>query len=331
MALATGFWSFKTFAAAIELDLFTQVSRVGAATVEDLGAMLGLQQRPADLLLAACASLGLLDKDADRYRNSPLAEEFLVSDRPYYFGGFVRYLDQREYPAWHRVVEALRTNRPLTWDPDRQDSMFSAEDPVVMELFWEAMHSISIFTARALAEAYDFTGHSRLLDVGGGSGAYPIELCGRYPDLAATVLDLPHVCEIAAGKVTAAGLDKRIDIVCGDFLAPAPLPGGYDVFILSSILHDWDERTGRDLLAKCHAALPERGVVLICELVLNPERTGPPAAALMGMNMLVELVGGKNYSETEYTNWLIAAGFTSIRVLPLIAAGANAVIIAAKE
>jgi len=328
MQLTAGFWGFKTFAASIDIGLYDLLDQRRGATVDEVAKALELRHRPADLLLAACASLGLLDKHADRYLNSPLADEFLVTGRPRYFGGYVRFCDQREYPAWHRVTDALRTDRPVTWDPDTQDSVFSAEDPVMLELFWEAMHSISVSTAQTLAQVHDFTTHTRLLDVGGGSAAFPIELCQRYPHLSASVYDLPHGCRIAEKKIRAAGLDHVIGTVGGDFLRDDTLPGGHDVALLSMILHDWDEPTGRSLLRKCRAALPADGTLLICELLLNDERTGPPSAALMGMNMLVESVGGKNYSGAEYTTWLSEEGFTSIQITPLDTAGANAVITA---
>ncbi|MBM9624546.1 methyltransferase domain-containing protein (plasmid) [Streptomyces zhihengii] len=330
MQLTTGFWSFKSFAAAVELELFTQLSLQGPSTLQEVASVLELEERPTDLLLAACASLGLLEKTGDRYRNATVAEEFLVVGRPYYFGGFVRYCDQREYPAWHRVVEALRTNKPTTWDPKVQDSPFAAEDPVMMALFWEAMHSISTFTARSLGDAHDFAESRRILDVGGGSGAFTIELCRRHPHLTATVFDLPHVCGIAKGKITEAGLGDTVDTTSGNFLSDDPLPDGYDVILLSMILHDWDEETNRQILDKCYAALPPGGALIVCELELNPERTGPPAAALMGMNMLIETTGGKNYSQTEYETWLVDAGFEHPSHIPLEAAGANGALIAVK-
>jgi hypothetical protein len=328
MRLVSGFWSFKTFAAAVELGLFSRLADGKTITVEEAVAEFDLAERPADTLLAACASLGLLERSGAGYRNTDLAEEFLVAGRPYYFGGLVRYCDARTYLPWHRIGEALRTDQPLTWDPDTQESMFETEDPQLLALFWEAMYSTSIFTARALAGAHDFGAHSRLLDVGGGSGAYPIELCRRYPDLTASVYDLPHVCPIAAEKVAAAGLTDRVGTVVGNFLHEPALPAGYDVLLLSMILHDWDEPTNRELLAKCHAALPPGGTLVISELLLNADRTGPPEAALMGMNMLVETTGGRNYSEAEYGAWLIDAGFTDIRVVHFDAPGANGAVIA---
>jgi predicted nicotinamide N-methyase len=330
MGLVTGFWSFKTLAVAVELDLFTRISGGRTITVEKACAELGIAERPADMLLAACASLGLLERSGDGYRNSLLAEEFLVTGRRYYFGGQVRYCDERTYLPWHRVGEALRTDRPLTWDPDTHSSLFETADPQMMELFWEAMHSTSVFTARALANAYDFGAHTALLDLGGGSGAYPIELCGRHGGLRATLFDLPHVCNLARARIDAAGLDGRVTLAPGDFLSQPALPGGHDVILLSMVLHDWDQTTNRALLSKCHAALPASGAVVVSELLLNPERTGPPEAALMGLNMVVETVGGRNYSETEYATWLVEAGFTDPRTVRFDAPGANGAVIARK-
>jgi SAM-dependent methyltransferase len=332
MQLATSFWAFKTLAGAVELDLFTHLSRAGPSTSAEIGDTLGLPERPALLLTAACASLGLLEKaDAERYRNTPLAEEFLVAGKPYWFGGFVRYCDVREYPAWGRVVEALRGDRPLTWEPGPGVGLFDAEDPQMMGMFWGAMHSLSSFSARDFAAAFDLSDRTALLDVGGGSGAYPIELAKANPGLRAAVFDLPHVCEIAAERIAEAGLSERIATVPGDFLSGEPLPTGYDAILLSMILHDWDEPTGRRLLADCFEALEPGGIVIVCELLLDDDRSGPASAALMGMNMLVETEGGQNYTGAQYADWLVGAGFEPPRVIPLATAGANAALIATRR
>ncbi|MFY1631982.1 methyltransferase [Solwaraspora sp. WMMB335] len=333
MRLVTGFWSFKTLAAAVELDLFTRLSGGRSITVAELCDEYGLAERPADTLLAACASIGLLTKQPGEpgYRNSPIAEEFLVTGRPYYFGGQIRYCDERTYLPWHRIGDALRTNRPLTWDPHTQESVFADVDPQMLTLFFEAMYATSMFTARALAQEYDFGAHRRLLDLGGGSGAYPIEMCRRHPRLRASVYDLPHVVPIAAEKAEAAGLGDRIDTIAGDFFVDPELPQGHDVMLLSMVLHDWDEPTNRVLLERCHDALPAGGTIVVAELLLNPERTGPAEAALMGMNMLVETIGGRNYSETEYADWLADAGFGSIRTVTFDAPGANGALIARRR
>lgn len=329
MQLATGFWAFKTLAAAHELDLFSHLSGTAGTTAGGLAEAFAIEERPAQMLLTGCAALGLLVKNDDRYVNSPLAEEFLVRGKPYYFGGWVRMLDQRLYPGWGRLAEAIRTNRPTTWDPDRQGSLFDGEDPGLLAVFWEAMHSLSTFTARALGQAIDLSGTRRLLDVGGGSAAYDIELCRLYPDLTATVYELPKVVDIAAGKVKEAGLAERIDTVAGDFFADSALPGGYDTILLSMVLHDWAEDRCRAILRKCWAALPSGGQVVIAELLVNDARTGPPAAALMSLNMLVE-TEGRNYTSAEYGAWLADLGFRDVRTVWFEAAGANGAVIGRK-
>jgi hypothetical protein len=168
MQITSGFWAFKTLAAAEELGLFACLAGGHEVTSAEFARALGIHDRPAEMLLTGCASLGLLEVTNGRYRNSAVAEEFLVRGKPYYFGGWIRMCDKRLYPGWGRLTEAIRTNRPTTWNPEKQLSLFEGEDPVVLELFWEAMHSLSTYSARALARAVDLSDVRRLLDVGGG-------------------------------------------------------------------------------------------------------------------------------------------------------------------
>ena len=328
MALSTGFWAFKTLAAAHELDLFSRLAGGAGATVAELAERLGLHPRPAEMLLTGCAALGLLEKADGRYRNTPLSEAYLVRGKPYYFGGFVQMADKRLYAGWDKLTEALRTNRPTTWDPATQSSLFDSADPAMLAYFWEAMHSLSTMSARRLGEAVDFSPFRRLLDIGGGSGAYDIELCKQYGELRATVFDLPHVAEIAAEKVADAGLADRVNAVGGDFFES--LPEGHDVHLLSMILHDWDEATNRALLRRSFEALTSGGAVVVSELLVNDDKTGPVPAALMSLNMLIETEGGRNYTPAEYAGWLEEAGFRRIETIWFDAPAANGAVIGHK-
>jgi 3-hydroxy-5-methyl-1-naphthoate 3-O-methyltransferase len=332
MQLATSFWAFKTLATAVDMDLFTHLS-ASPMNAPELARWFNIEERPTEMLLTGCAGLCLLDKDDKdgRYRNSPLAETFLSRGSRYYFGGFVTMLNQRLYSGWDKLPDAVRTNKPTTWDPDKQKSLFEGADPAMMRTFWQAMHSLSIFTARALGEAVDFNGFRKLLDVGGGSGAYDIELCTRHPNLSATVYDLPFVTEIAARKIAEAGLNGRITTHAGDFFSDARFPDGHDVILLSMIMHDWSEADDRAILGKCYEALPADGAVVISELLVNDEKTGPAPAALMSLNMLIETVGGRNYTPAEYRAWLTDAGFRDIRAVWFEAAGANGAVIGYKS
>jgi len=192
------------------------------------------------------------------------------------------------------------------------------------------MHSLSIFTARALGETMDFTRFRKLLDVGGGSGAFDIELCLRYPNLSATVYDLPFVAEIAGERIAEAGLSNRITTAPGDFFADSKYPPGHDVILLSMIMHDWGEEEDRTILRKCYEALPPGGAVVISELLVNDEKTGPAPAALMSLNMLIETVGGRNYTAAELRAWLGEIGYRDVQVIWFEAPGANGAVIGYK-
>lgn len=329
MQMATAFWAFKTLSTAIDMDLFTHLSTT-PMSAEELARWFRIAERPAEMLATGCAGLGLLDKKNGKYCNTELAETFLVRGGHYYFGGFINMLNRRLYSGWDKLPEAIGTNRPTTWDPDKQSSLFEAADPAMMQTFWQAMHSLSTFTARALGEAVDFSDFRKLLDVGGGSGAFEIELCLRYPNLSATVYDLPFVTEIAQLKIAEAGLSKRITTRSGDFFADPSYPSGYDVILLSMIMHDWNEKEDREILHKCHEALAPGGAVVVSELLVNDEKTGPAPAALMSLNMLIETVGGRNYTAAELRSWLSDIGYRDIRVVQFEAAGANGAVIGYK-
>jgi predicted O-methyltransferase YrrM len=328
MALSTGFWAFKTLAAAHELGLFALLEKTGSTTADELAKALGIHSRPAEMLLTGCASLGLVEKTEGRYRNAAISSAYLVPGKPRYFGGWIEMADKRLYAGWGRLVDALRTNRPTTWDPDVQSSLFDGEDPKMLELFWEAMHSLSTMTARALAHAADFGRYRSLLDIGGGSGAFDIELCRHYEELCACVFDLPHVAAIAKKKVAHAGFSNRIETLGGDFFGA--LPKGHDLHLFSMIMHDWDQAKNRALLARSYEALAPDGAVVISELLVNDEKTGPVPAALMSLNMLIE-TEGRNYTAAEYAGWLREAGFREIETVWFDAPGANGAVIGHKR
>ncbi|KIH97695.1 methyltransferase [Streptomonospora alba] len=329
MQLATSFWQFKTLAAAHELGLFGHLAAKDGTTIDELARDWDIDTRPAGMLLTGCAALGLLDKSGQRYRNSAMTRRYLIPGSEDYLGGLVTMFDKRLYAGWDELSRAVRTNRPTTWDPDRDRSLFESADPRMVEMFWEAMHAMSRLTARTLGSALDLSGFRSLLDVGGGSGAFDIELCRMYPELRATVYDLAFVAEIAEANVAKAGLAERVSVAAGDFFRDPALPEGHDLHLFSMVMHDWPEERNRELLAKSFAALESGGEVLLCELLVNDERTGPVPAAMMSLNKLVE-TEGCNYTAAEYAQWLRDAGFRDPRAEYFDAVGANGVVRARK-
>jgi 3-hydroxy-5-methyl-1-naphthoate 3-O-methyltransferase len=326
--LANGWWKFKTLASALEIGLFEQLSRHGGLTTSEFAHTNNLGVRPADMLLTACASLGLLGKAGERYFNAPVSEEFLIPGKRFYFGAWIELCDQR-VEGWTNLTDGLRQNRPTTWDPDSGNSLMNTNADEMFRLFWEGMHSLSAYSAYQFAKTVDLSGVRHLLDLGGCSGTYSVELCRHNPRLNATVYDLPFILKTARNRISAEGMDQRITTVEGDFFKDPALPQGYDAMLLSMILHDWDEESNRTLLSRCFDALPSGGLLFILELLVNDEKTGPSDAALMSLNMLVETLG-RNYTEREYLSWLTDVGLIHMRTVPIESPGANAVIIVTK-
>ncbi|GGZ50471.1 methyltransferase/methylase [Streptomyces inusitatus] len=330
MDLTLGVYAFKALALSTELEVFTELSGGRSITLEGFADRHGIHVRPAELLLTGCVSLGLLQLDDEgQYGNTPLSEEYLVKGKPRYFGGWVTLVDKHEYPAYLKMEDSLRGNHPSTWDVENQKSLFQPDDPIVKEHFWDAMHSLSAYTAGQLAQSIDFSKIGKLLDVGGGGAAYDIELCRRHPHLRTTVFDLPFVCELTRPRVVAAGLADRIDFASGDFFEVGGVPEGYDAILLSNILHDWGIEDARKILRACAEALPSGGVLLITEAFVDDDKRGPVPAAMMSLNMLVE-TWGRNYTAAEYAEWMAEFGLKSEGITPFDGQGANGVLVARK-
>ncbi|WP_207936079.1 methyltransferase [Actinomadura sp. KC216] len=330
MRICTGLWAARTMAVAHALSVFELARPRSGVSVAELSEKAKVPERPAELLLTACAALGLLRvTDPGRYENTPVAEEYLVEGKPFYFGGVVQLFDRHSAPGWMRLEEALRNNAPTTWDPSTQTSLFDNLNPEFREPFWAGMNSLSIWTARQVAGHVDFVDSHRLLDVGGGGGSFDIMLCRKYPHLRATLFDLPQACAFARAKISEAGLGHRVDVVEGDFFTDE-LPADHDTILLSMILHDWAEDQCRTILEQCWRALSTGGRIIISELLVDDTKDGPADAALMSIHMLVETFG-RNYTAAEYTRWLYDVGFKEIRTIRFEAISANGVVIGTKS
>ena len=167
-----------------------------------------------------------------------------------------------------------------------------------------------------VAGAIDLTGVRRLLDLGGGSGAYSQAFARASSEVAPTVFDLPSVTPLARRYAEAAGLGERIATVDGDLLA-GDFGSGWDLVFASAICHMLSPEENRALFARVHAALRPGGRFVIQEFVLSDDKTGPLHAALFSLNMLVATRAGASYSEREYLDWLTGAGFGGTKVIAL--------------
>lgn len=294
-------------AAAVRAGLFDALDRE-ALTPEELASRLGLRARPVRLLCRVLRAMGLLCEDAGRLRLAEDASSFLVRGKLEWLGALID-LENEGFLSPRHVLDALREDRATIYgaeDPWR----LHARDPERARRFTEAMRSISARPARSLPHAVDLSGARRLLDVGGGSGVFAIELARAYPELECVVWDLPTVCEAAREAIRSSGVEGRIKLRASDFLAE-PFPSGFDAVLFSQILHDWRPETGRQLLERAFHCLAPGGLVLVHEKLVAADGSGPLANALVDLDMLV-WTEGQQYDLPSLEAMMREVGFEAI-------------------
>jgi hypothetical protein len=315
MQMATGFWVSKTVFTGLELGVFEALAG-RPKTIGEIQSSTGLPADGLGRLLTGLASLGLIHRQGDTWANSENSERHLVSSSPAFIGGIFAHFSYDLYPLWRYLPDAVKAETPrwgqafgLPDDANPFAPMY--EDPQRLAGFMQTMHALAMPVVHELVERYDFSSYHHLMDVGGALGSLPVAVLPKYPELRATILELPPVQPHAEAFIAKHGLSDRITVVTGDFLR-APLPTGADIITLGYIIHDWNDAESVGILQRCYEALEPGGTILISEKILNDDKTGPVPAALMNLNMLTAM-HGRERTIREYTAILESAGFTDVQ------------------
>lgn len=306
--LGTAFCGSKTLLSAVELGVFSELAAAGALNGEELRERLNLHPRGARDFFDALVALGMLDRDSGRYANTPETEMFLDSSKPTYVGGFLEMANARIYNTWGSLTAGLRTGLPQNEVKDAEDLFgeFYA-DPVRMTQFARAMTAISVDTAQAIATRFPWKDHRDVMDIGCAEGALPVQVALTHEHITGGGFDLPALGPIFTAYVESFGLGERLTFIAGDFFVDN-LPRA-DVLVMGHILHGADLEQKRLLLRKAHAVLPEGGVLIVYDTIIDDERCSNTYGLLMSLHMLVDSPGGFEYTGTDCRNWMREAGF----------------------
>lgn len=307
MELVFAFRTSRILLTACKLDLFTLLEGNEVAAAE-LAGKAGIDGRAAEILLDALAALGFLVKREARYTNAEVASRFLVKGRPDYIAGLAH--QDHLWESWSKLTDVVRTGRP-----SREDTMAGREKEW-LEAFIAAMHDRGEVQARQVAAMLELSGVRRLLDVGGGSGIFAATFAEAAEGLEAVVFDLPEVVPLTRRYLDTHPAGDRVQTKAGDYMHD-DLGTGFDLILLSAIVHSNSPLENELLLGKCAQALLPGGRICIVDYVTNAEHTEPVSAALFSVNMLVNTRGGRSYSLTEMRSWLEKAGFTGIEHRPM--------------
>jgi len=327
--LQTGlaFWASKTLLSAVEMGLFTELAH-GPERIDALSGRMGLHARSARDFLDALVALGFLAREGDRYANTAETDLFLDRKKPSYVGGILEMANHRLYPFWGHLTEALRTGRPQNEVKTGELDFFATlyADPARLREFLAAMTGVSHGANMTIARAFPWKDYRTFVDVGTAQGDLAVQIALANAHLSGKGFDLPEVAPVFEEYAEENGCADRLSFVSGDFLV-GDLPEA-DVILMGHILHDWDLPTKKMLLKKAYDALPEGGALIVYETLIDDDRSKNAFGLMMSLNMLIETPGGFDYTGADCTEWMREAGFTAMRVEPVV--GPDSMVVAIK-
>ncbi|GGT19137.1 methyltransferase [Streptomyces purpureus] len=321
LQLATASWMAAAVSAAAELGVADTLAD-GPRPAGEIARAVGADAPTLYRLMRACADIGLFEEHEGEVFALTEVGEALRSDAPTSMRNFARWVGlAADRNTWAGLADSVRTGEPAfekvhgqnVWD-------FMRDRADVSGIFDDAMTEASRQLIAPVVGAYDFSGIGTLVDVAGGHGALLAAVLDAHPGVRGVLYDQADVVVGAKQTFRERGLEDRVDTVGGDFFESVP-PGG-DAYLLSNVIHDWDDANSLKILTNCREALADGGRVLLVEAVM-PERSEPsPTVTLMDLNMLV-LCGGRQRTETEFADLFARAG---LRLTRIVRAGLHSVV-----
>lgn len=268
-------------------------------------------------LLRLLVSFGVLSEpEPARFELTELGAH-LRTDVPDSLHAVAKTMASPEHQArWGTLGDVLRTGHSVVEHKGKE--VFSEPPREVIELLQRSLGFFSRYTVGAVTSAYDFAGMSRVVDVGGGLGALLAAILQAHPDLRGVLLDQQFVMGMAQATLAEAGVADRCETVAGDFFES--VPEGADLYLLKSVLHDWDDERSLNVLRTCRAAMKPGAKLLLVETVCGETAEATVAgrvAARSDVMMLLSSIGGRERTEREYRELLSRAGLTVTRLIPI--------------
>jgi hypothetical protein len=286
----------------------------GPRSSDDLAVATDCHPQALYRLLRALASVGVFREESDRSFALTELGACLRSDAPESVGGWAAFVGEPyQWQAWGALLHSVRTGENAFRHVHGVDSWtYRARHPALSAGFDRAMTDLSRQVSAAVLAAYDFGLFARIVDVGGGTGAFLAAILVKHPLASGVLFDQPHVVAGAAPVLQAAGVQDRCQVVGGSFVEAVPVGG--DAYILKAILHDWEDEPCHHILRTCRQAMVDGTALLVVERELG----GPnehPDAKFSDLNMLVGPMGQERTPD-DYAALFAAAGFRFVAFTP---------------
>lgn len=320
MQTATAFWASKVLLTAVELDLFTTLGD-GKMTAPQLGKTLGLHPRGTFDFFDALVALKFLDRDGDgpdgKYKSTPQTAAFLNKKSPTYIGGMPEMLNSRLFGFWNGLGTALKTGQPQNEVKHGGKSIFEElySNEAALGEFLDAMTGFQAANFAQLAEKFNFNKYKTVSDIGGALALLSRIVGAHHQHLTFNSFDLPPVAPLAQKHIKIAGMEGRVKAIAGDFFKDE-LPKA-DVITMGNILHDWNLENKKMLIRKAYNALPEGGVFIAIENLIDDARRENVFGLLMSLNMLIEFGDAFDYTGADFREWCGEVGFKRFEFIHL--------------
>ena len=303
--IAQSYGQSAALMAAVELGIFTAIAQ-GAGTFDEIARAVGILPTNAERLIVLLCAAGLVEKHGGRLKNADDVQRFLVEGEPGYMGPWITFT-KPQWNEWGRLAEHLRVPKLK-----RMGSIgdFTVEDA---RRYHKATYSIGMGAGRRFVRQVDLTKRKKIMDIGGGSGAYCIQAAKQHPHIRAVVLDLPPVVVVAREFLAENGVAARVTAEPCNFVTD-PFPRDCDVAIMASNLPMYSREVIAAVIGKTHDALLPGGQMHLIGETTNDERTGPWGPAYWGLGQAISESEGVAHSEADVTAYFRAAGFNDVTV-----------------
>ena len=315
LRLQNGFRGYQLVVAACRLELPDLLARQPLAA-DDIATRTGMNPDAMRRVLRGLVAWGFFSEADGLYASTPVSDAFR-SDLPG-LRNMALMLSEEAYSIWTELMYTLETGKPAfehVHGKSRWEKL--AEDPEDAAQFNAAMVETSTRVVKEVTAAYDFGGIRSVVDVGGGNGAMLAGILRAYPDVRGTLFDIAAGLEGASQTMAAAGVADRVEVVEGSFFDT--VPPGHDLYLLKSIVHDWDDEHALKILATCRAAMGATSRLLLVERVV-PDRVTTSAtdmASVMSDLHMMVLLGGRERTDAEYAALFEAVGLRLTRDIEL--------------
>ncbi|HTF18418.1 MAG TPA: methyltransferase [Chryseolinea sp.] len=322
MQIGTGFWASKILLSAVKFEIFTTLAERKSLSASEIKSHLKFKCTDRNVFdyLDALTTFGFLNREGvletAKYSNNINTDFFLDKKKPTYIGGILEMMNNRLYGFWGNLEAGLLTGHPQN-EAKHGDNLFEKlyADADRLKEFIQAMSGVQMGSFMALAQKFDFSKVKTLVDIGGSAGLLSLTVAKHNPHMTCITWDLPPVAPIANETIQKFQLQDRVKTSEGDFFK-SQFPKA-DIITMGNILHDWDEETKLMLMTKAYDALPEGGVFVAIENIIDDERKQNAFGMMMSLNMLIETGTGFDYTFADFNKWAKKAGFKSTALLPL--------------